>query len=60
MGAPDDNTAAKGLRGWWASPARSGLQRLIVPWGYRHLRGFGVTRIAVAVSRPGHVPGGGV
>ena len=46
MNAPNDNTAAKGLRGWWLSPPRAGLQRLINPWEYNHLRGFGVTRIA--------------
>jgi hypothetical protein len=39
------NTAPKGLRGWWASPARPGLQRLIIPWEYRHLRFFGIARI---------------
>ena len=46
MNAPNGNTAAKGLRGRWASPPRPGLQRLISPWEYRHLRGFGVTRAA--------------
>ena len=46
MHAPNDNTAAKGLRRWWASPPRPGTQRLISPWEYRHLRAFGVTRIA--------------
>jgi hypothetical protein len=46
MNAPNDNTAAKGLRGWWASPPRPGMQRLINPWEYRHLRAFGLTRIA--------------
>ena len=46
MNAPNDNTAAKGLRGWWASPPRPGLQRMINPWEYRHLRAFGLTRIA--------------
>ena len=46
MHAPTDNTAAKGLRGWWASPPRSGMRSLIVPWEYRHLRASGVTRIA--------------
>ncbi len=46
MNAPNHNTAAKRLREWWASPPRSGLQRLINPWEYRHLRAFGVTRIA--------------
>jgi hypothetical protein len=46
MNAANDSTAPKGLRGWWASPTRPGTQRLINPWEYRHLRGFGVTRIA--------------
>ena len=46
MNARNDNTAARGLRGWWASPPRSGLQRLIAPYEYRHLRFFGVGRIA--------------
>ena len=46
MNAPDDNTAPKGQRGWWASPPRTGMQRLIVPYEYRHLRASGVTRIA--------------
>ncbi len=45
MNAPGHDTAAKRLRDWWASPPRSGLQRLIVPWEYRHLRVFGVMRI---------------
>ena len=48
MNAPNDNTAPKGLRGWWQTPPRPGMQRLINPWEYRHLRGFGVTRIAGA------------
>ena len=33
MNAPNDNTARKGLRGWWLSPPRSGMQRLIAPLG---------------------------
>jgi hypothetical protein len=45
MDAPGNDTAAKGLRGWWLSPPRPGLQRMISPWEYRHLRAFGVTRI---------------
>ena len=45
MNAPGDNTAPKGLRGWWLSPPRPGMQRLIAPWEYRHVRGFGITRI---------------
>jgi hypothetical protein len=46
MNAPNDNTAAKRLRRWWLTPPRPGLHRLINPVEYRHLRGFGVTRIA--------------
>jgi hypothetical protein len=40
-----NTTAGHGLRGWWLSPPRSGMRRLIAPWEYRHVRGFGVTRI---------------
>jgi hypothetical protein len=40
--------AAKGLRGWWLSPPRTGMHRLIAPWEYRHLRLFGVVRVAGA------------
>ena len=46
MNTPNDNTAAKGLRGWWLSPPRPGLYRLINPIAYRHLRAVGVTHIA--------------
>jgi hypothetical protein len=46
MNAFNDNTPARGLRGWWASPPRTGLQRLIAPSEYRHLRFFGSARIA--------------
>jgi len=46
MNAPNDNTAPKGLRGWWASAPRTGTRRLINPWEYRHLRASGVIRIA--------------
>jgi len=45
MNARNDNTAPRDLRGWWLSPPRPGMQRLISPWEYRHLRAFGVTRI---------------
>jgi hypothetical protein len=50
MDAPNNRTAARGLRGWWLSPPRPGMQRLINPWAYRHLRVFGVS----------HLIGGGV
>ena len=53
MNPPNDNTARKGLRGWWLSPPRSGPQRLINPWEYRHLRVFGVTRIAGGIVAAG-------
>jgi hypothetical protein len=46
MNTPNDNTAPKGQRGWWASPPRPGMHRLINPWEYRHLRFSGVTRVA--------------
>jgi len=46
MNALHDNTAAKGLRGRWLSPPRSGMHRLISPWEYRHLGVFGATRTA--------------
>jgi hypothetical protein len=45
MNASNDNTAAEGLRGWWASPPRSGMRLLINPIVYRHLRAFGATHI---------------
>lgn len=53
MNVPNDNTARKGLRGWWLSPPRPGPQRLINPWEYRHLRVFGVTRIAGGIVATG-------
>jgi hypothetical protein len=43
-----EDTAAKRLRGWWLSPPRPGMQRLIFPWEYRHLRAFGLTHVAGA------------
>ena len=45
MNASHDNTAARRLRRWWLTPPRPGLQRLINPIEYRHIRGFGVTRL---------------
>jgi hypothetical protein len=46
MHAPNDYTAAQRLRRWWFTPPRPGLQRLIHPWEYRHIRTFGLIRIA--------------
>ena len=45
MNASSDNTAPRGLRGWWLSPPRSGTHLLINPLEYRHLRAYGATRI---------------
>jgi hypothetical protein len=45
MNASNDNTAARRLRRWWFTPPRPGLQRLIIPWEYNHLRFFGTARI---------------
>ena len=57
MNAQNDNTGPKdgpkGLRGWWASPPRSGLQRIIFPWEYRHLRGFARVRTAAGIVLAG-------
>lgn len=41
----DHSPTPKGLRGWWLSPPRSGLQRLLAPFEYRRLRLFGVIRL---------------
>ena len=53
MYAPNGNTAPKGLRGWWASPPRSGLQRIISPWEYRHLRAWAGVCMASGVVLAG-------
>jgi hypothetical protein len=46
MNAPNGNTIAQCLRRWWLTPPRPGLQRVINPWEFRHIRGFGLTRVA--------------
>jgi hypothetical protein len=48
MTPSQNNTASRGLSGWWTSPPRSGMQLIIAPWEYRHLRGFARMRIAAA------------
>jgi hypothetical protein len=45
MHAPNNNADPKGLRGWWTSPPRSGMQLIISPWEYRHLRAWAGVRI---------------
>jgi hypothetical protein len=44
--SPSNDNTARGLRGWWLTPPRPGLQRLIHPWEFRHLRLFGPARLA--------------
>lgn len=46
MNAPNDKAAPNGLRGWWLSPPRPGVQRLISPWEYRHLHSVAPVRFA--------------
>jgi len=53
MHAPNANTAPEGLRGWWASPPRSGMQRIISPWEYRHLRAWAGVRMASGTALVG-------
>ena len=53
MNAPNDNTTPKGLRGWWLTPPRPGLQRLIYPLEYRHLRAFAGVHIAAGIVLAG-------
>jgi hypothetical protein len=53
MNAPNDSTAPKGLRGWWASPPRSGMRRIIIPWEYRHPRFWARVRIGAGIVLAG-------
>jgi hypothetical protein len=48
MHEPNDNTAPSSTTtGWhWGTPSRSGMQRIIAPWEYRHLRGWAGVRVA--------------
>jgi hypothetical protein len=48
MNAPNDNATTKGLREWWLTPPRPGMQRLISPWEYRHLHAVANVRFAAA------------
>ncbi len=42
-------SAPKGLRGWWMTPPRTGMRRIIAPWEYRHLRTWARVRIVAGV-----------
>ncbi len=46
MNGSNDSSIPRGLREWWLTPPRPGLQRLINPWEYRHLLAFGAMRMA--------------
>jgi hypothetical protein len=39
----------KGVRGWWLTPPRTGIYRVIAPWQYRHLRFFGTLAVAAGM-----------
>jgi hypothetical protein len=45
MNAPNDNAGRRSFREWWRNPPRSGLQRIINPWEYRHLGFCAAARI---------------
>ena len=45
--------ANKGLRGWWASPSRTGMRLLIAPWEYRHLRAWARVRALTGLVAAG-------
>lgn len=47
MNEANDGTGPKGSG--WASPPRSGMERIIPPWEYRHLRAFARVRIGAGV-----------
>ena len=53
MHAPSNNTAPKGLRGWWASPPRSGMRLIISPCEYRRLRAWAGVRMASGIALAG-------
>lgn len=53
MHAQNDNTVPEGLRGWWTSPPRSGMRRIIPPWEYRHLSAWAGVRISVGTALVG-------
>jgi hypothetical protein len=48
-----NNSAAKGLRGWWTSPSRSGLRLIISPLEYRRVRTGGRMRLVSAIVLTG-------
>ena len=55
MHAQNDSQAHSPAATWWrwGAPPRSGLQRIIAPWEYRHLRGWARMRIAAGTVLAG-------
>ena len=51
MDAQNDNPTSSSTTTWWrwGTPPRSGMQRIIAPWEYRHLGAFARVRIAAGV-----------
>jgi hypothetical protein len=47
MNTQNGNTTSSSTTTWWrwGTPPRSGMQRIIAPWEYRHLRGWARVRI---------------
>jgi hypothetical protein len=45
--------AVKGLPGWWLTPPRTGIRRLITPWEYRHLRAWAAMRAVGGIVQAG-------
>ena len=48
MREPNKDTTPSATTTWWrwGTPPRSGMQRIIAPWEYRHLSAFARVRIA--------------
>ena len=55
MNAQNDNPTPRSIMTWWrwGTPPRSGMQRIIAPWEYRHLRGWAGMRIAIGIVLAG-------
>ena len=49
MNPQNDNTTPSSTTTWWrwGTPPRSGMQRIIAPWEYRHLRAWARVRITI-------------
>ena len=55
MNAQNDNTTPSSTTTWWrwGTPPRSGMQRMIAPWEYRHLRAWARVRTAAGIVLAG-------